>query len=137
MTDITALTPAKRMGFKPGQVVLEAGWGEHCDHILTAEIEQVTGLQILNEDDKDTADVVLLWFRKEDGDLAGTIVKARTHLKDGGPIWLLVPKAGLDGYVEPSAIGDSARTAGLSQTLAMSATDDWSAIRLEAPRLRT
>ena len=51
-------------------------------------------------------------------------------LADGGQIWLLTPKAGRDGHVEPSDIGEDATTAGLSQTSSISAAPDWSGTRL-------
>ena len=69
----------------------------------------------------DVVDVVLLWWRDGDGDLVDALVDALTPLADGGYIWLLTPKAGRDGHVEPSEIGEAAPTAGLSQTSSVSA----------------
>jgi hypothetical protein len=43
-------------------------------------------------------------------------VDAITLLADTGVIWLLTPKTGRDGYVEPSDIAEATRTAGLAQT---------------------
>src|SRR3984885_2390872 len=51
------------------------------------------------------------------------------ELVDGGYIWLLTPKAGRPGHVEPSDIGEAAPTAGLSQTSSVSAARDWSGTR--------
>ena len=65
---------------------------------------------------KDVVDVVLMWWREEDGDLVDALVDALTPLADGGYIWLLTPKAGRPGHVEPSDIGEAAPTAGLAQT---------------------
>ena len=48
-------------------------------------------------------------------------------------MWLLTPKAGRDGHVEPSDIGEAAPTAGLSSTKSTSAAKDWSGTRLVAP----
>ncbi len=60
----------------------------------------------------------------------------KTPLADGGYILLLTPKAGRDGHVEPSEIGEAAPTAGLSQTSTVSAGKNWSATRLVAPKAR-
>ena len=61
---------------------------------------------------------------------------ALTPLADGGYIWLLTPKAGRPGHVEPSDIGEAAPTAGLAQTSSVSAARDWSGSRLVAPKAR-
>lgn len=127
---------AERLGFKPGQVVQEIGYDDDCDEELRASIEAVTGNELVDEDYEDAVDVVVLWWRDEDGDLVDGLVDARTPLADGGHIWLLTPKAGRDGHVEPSDIGESAPTAGLAQTSSMSAARDWSGTRLVAPRVR-
>ena len=127
---------AERLGFKPGQVVQEIGWDEDTDEELRTSIETVTGTELVDEDYEDVADVVLLWWRDEDGDLVDGLVDALTALADGGHIWLLTPKAGRDGHVEPSDIGESAPTAGLSQTSSVSACKDWSGTRLVAPKAR-
>jgi hypothetical protein len=81
-------------------------------------------------------DGVLLWWRDEDGDLVDALVDAKTPLADGGYIVLLTPKAGREGHVEPSEIGEAAPTAGLSQTSTVSAGKNWSATRLVAPKAR-
>lgn len=127
---------AERLGFKPGQVVQEIGWDEDTDEELRESIESVTGTELVDEDYEDVADVVLLWWRDEDGDLVDGLVDALTALADGGHIWLLTPKAGRDGHVEPSDIGEAAPTAGLSQTSSVSACTDWSGTRLVAPKAR-
>ena len=127
---------AERLGFKPSQVVQEIGWDEDTDEELRSSIESVTGTELVDEDYEDVADVVLLWWREDDGDLVDGLVDALTALADGGHIWLLTPKAGRDGHVEPSDIGEAAPTAGLSQTSSVSACKDWSGTRLVAPKAR-
>ena len=49
-------------------------------------------------------------------------------------MWLLTPKAGREGHVEPSDINEAAPTAGLSQTSSIAAARDWSGARLVPPR---
>ncbi len=126
--------PASRMGFRTGQTVQELGWDEDCDDDLRASLEEVTGTALVDEDYDDVVDAVLLWWRDGDGDLVDTLVDALTSLADGGVIWLLTPKAGRPGHVEPSDIGEAAPTAGLSATTSVAAAPEWSGTRLVAPR---
>lgn len=125
---------AERLGLRPGQVVQELGWDEDCDDDLRASVERVTGGELVDEDYDDVADVVLLWWREDDGDLVDALVDSLTDLADGGVVWLLTPKAGRPGHVEPSDIGDAAPTAGLNATSSISAAPDWSGTRLVAPK---
>ena len=125
---------AERLGIKPGQVVQEIGYDDDCDEQLREAITHVDGVELVDEDYDDVVDVVLLWWRDGDGDLVDALVDALTPLADGGNIWLLTPKAGRAGHVEPSDIGEAAPTAGLSQTSSISAARDWSGSRLVAPR---
>ena len=125
---------AGRLGFAGGQVVLEIGYDEDCDEELRASIEAVTGGELYDEDYEEVADAVLLWYREDDGDLVDVLVDALTSLADGGHIWLLTPKAGRPGHIEPSDIGEAAPTAGLTQTSSVSAGRDWAGTRLVAPK---
>lgn len=127
---------AERLGLKPGQVVQEIGWDEDTDEELRQSIEELTGNELLDEDAEDVVDVVLMWWRDGDGDLFDALSDAMTALADGGQIWLLTPKVGRDGHVEPSDIGEDAATAGLSQTSSVSAARDWSGTRLVTPKGR-
>ncbi|GAA1512474.1 MULTISPECIES: DUF3052 domain-containing protein [Streptomyces] len=126
--------PAVRLGFVPGQVVQEIGYDDDVEQELREGIEAITGQDIVDEDYDDVADVVVLWFRDEDGDLTDALVDAIGLLEDGGTVLLLTPKTGRDGYVEPSDISEAAQTAGLSQTKTVSAGKDWSAGRLVTPK---
>jgi hypothetical protein len=129
---------AERLGIKTGQVVQELGYDTDCDEQLRAAIMAIEGVELVDEDYDDVVDVVLMWFRGEDdgGDLVDALVDASTMLADGGYIWLLTPKAGRPGHVEPSDIGEAAPTAGLAQTSSVSAGRDWSGSRLVPPKAR-
>jgi hypothetical protein len=128
---------AERLGIKPGQVVQEIGYDTDCDEQLREAITKIDNVELVDEDDDvDVVDVVLMWWREDDGDLVDALVDALTPLADGGYIWLLTPKAGRPGHVEPSDIGEAAPTAGLSQTSSVSAGRDWSGSRLVAPKAR-
>lgn len=127
--------PAERLGFQHGHVVVELGYDDDCDDDLRAAIETVTGSAPVGEDYDDVADVVLLWWREDDGDLADALVDALAMVDDGGIIWLLTPKAGREGHVEPSDIAEAAPTAGLSATKSTAAARNWAGTRLVAPRV--
>lgn len=125
---------SSRLGFTPGQAVQELGYDDDVDFDLRDAIQELTGGDLADEDFDDVADAVLLWWREGDGDLVDVLVDALTSLADGGVIWLLTPKSGRDGHVEPSDIGEAAPTAGLAQTSSISAAPDWSGTRLVAPK---
>ena len=127
---------ARKLGIQRDQVVQEWGWDEDTDDDIRASVEEECGGELLDEDSDEVIDVVLLWWRDGDGDLVDALVDALTPLADGGYIWLLTPKAGREGHVEPSDIGEAAPTAGLSQTSSVSAARDWSGTRLVAPKAR-
>ncbi len=121
---------AERLGIEPGMIVQEIGWDEDVDDDVRAEIEERIGSDIVDEDADDVVDVVLLWWREEDGDLVDALMDAMGPLADSGVIWVLTPKTGRDGHVEPSEIAEAVPTAGLSQTSSASVGPDWAATRL-------
>ncbi len=126
--------PAARLGFQPGQVVQELGYDDDTEQALREGIEAITGTELVDEDHDDVADAVMLWFREDDGDLTDALVDATTMIDAGSPVWLLTPKTGREGYVEPSEIGEAAQTAGLAQTSTVNAGKDWSGSRLVTPK---
>lgn len=128
--------PATRLGIQPGHVVQEIGYDDDCDEALRAALEAASGSPLVGEDYDDVVDCVVLWWRDGDGDLVDALVDSLVSLADGGVIWLLTPKVGRDGHVEPSDIGDAAPTAGLTATSTVAAAPDWSGTRLVAPRVR-
>ena len=127
---------AERLGIKPGHVVQEIGYDDDADEALRDSVVALEGTELVDEEYDDVVDGVLLWWRDGDGDLVDALVDALTPLADGGYILLLTPKAGRDGHVEPSEIGEAAPTAGLSQTSTVSAGRNWSGTRLVAPKAR-
>lgn len=126
--------PAGRLGFEPGQVVQELGYDDDVDQELREGIEEITGEELADEDYDDVVDAVILWFRDDDGDLTDALVDATSAVDDGAQIWLMTPKTGRDGHVEPSDIGEAAQTAGLAQTSSLNVTKDWTASRLVTPK---
>ena len=120
------------MGFKEGDLILEVGRTSDCDQSLREQIYAITQSQFVDSDFQEVVDGVIIWWRDSDGDLVDELMDALTYLSQSGPIWVLTPKVGRHGHVEPSDIQDAAPTAGLSQTSSFSIAPDWSATRLVA-----
>jgi len=127
-------TEADRLGIEPGMVVMEIGRDGDVDDGLRDSIIARAGAEPVDADSDEVVDVVLLWWRDGDGDLVDALVDALGPLADSGVVWLLTPKAGRDGHVEPSDINEAAPTAGLQQTSSISAGLDWSGTRLVTPK---
>ena len=127
-------SPAERLGIKPGMVVMEMGYDDDADAELRDSVVEHSGAELVDEDSDEVVDVVLLWWREDDGDLVDALVDALGPLTDNGVVWLLTPKTGRAGHVEPSEINESAPTAGLQQTSSISASKDWAGARLVAPK---
>ena len=126
---------AEKLGIDSTAQVQVLGAGSDVDQDLLDDVVARCDLEVVHGDDTDeVVDVVLLWWREGDGDLVDALVDALTNLADQGEIWLLTPKAGRDGHVEPSDIDEAAPTAGLSSTRSTSAAPEWSGTRLVAPK---
>jgi hypothetical protein len=128
---------AERLGIKPDMVVQEIGWDEDVDDDLRAAIEEQIGGDILDEDADEVIEVVLLWWRDDDGDLVDALIDAKTPMATDGVIWVLTPKNGQPGHVEPSDIAEAVSTVGLAQTSNISAAPGWSGTRLVPPKSNT
>jgi hypothetical protein len=125
---------AGKLGVEPGMVVQELGWDEDVDEAVRDAVEERAGDGLLDEEADDVVDLVLMWWREGDGDLFDALVDAIVPLADNGVIWVLTPKTGRSGHVEPSEIAEVAPTAGLSQTSNVTVSDGWAGSRLVAPK---
>ena len=110
------------LGLTEGQVVMEIGFDSDCDDAIRAAFTTAI------------VEAVLLWWRDDDGDLVDGLMDALGPLADNGVIWLLTPKPGRDGHIDPSEIAEAAPTAGLQPTRTISASGNWQGTRLVAPR---
>jgi hypothetical protein len=126
----TSVNVAERLGFKDGDLIQERGYDDDVDFDLRDDIEDVTGSELLDEDDHDVVDAVICWWRDGDGDLVDALMDSLTTLKEGGVVWVLTPKSGRDNYVSPADIQDAAPTSGLHLTTSAGVSKDWSATRL-------
>ena len=129
-------SPASRLGFTAGTVVQELGWDNDTDDALRVSVEDAIDAEMVDGDYGNVVDAVMLWWRDDDGDLVDGLVDALTDLVGGGSIWLLTPKVGRPGAVDPADIADAAPIAGLAQTTTAAVSKDWSATRLVAPNSR-
>src|SRR5688500_10989187 len=125
---------AARLGIKPGMVVQELGWDEDADEDLRDAIIEVSGGEMVDEDTDEAADVVILWWREDDGDLFDALTDGITSLADEGVVWLLVPKSGRPGQLGPGYATEVPPTARRAKTSSISAAKDWSGIRLGTPK---
>lgn len=126
---------ALKLGFTNGMSVQEIGWDEDTDDDLRIEIEDAIDAEMFDEDAVDVMDAVVLWWREQDGDLVDALMDAIGPLAEGGFIWVLSPKTGRPGYVDPAEIAEAAPTAGLTQTSVV-ALGDWSGAQLVTPKAR-
>ncbi len=132
--DTAGAAALTKLGFEPGQVVQEFGWDDDTDDSLRVAIEQVVGSALEDEEYAAGADVVLLWHRDEDGDLADALVDALGDLVDRGFVVLCTPRAGHPGHVEPSEIEDAALTAGLHPAGIVNLSRTWAIVQIVSPR---
>jgi hypothetical protein len=125
---------AGKLGVLPGMVVQELGWDTDVDEAVRDAVEERAGDELLDEDAVEVIDLVLLWWRDGDGDLVDALINAIGPLAENGVIWVLTPKTGRPGHVEPSEIAEAAPTAGLSQTSNITVSEGWVGARLVAPK---
>ena len=125
---------AGKLGVEPGMVVQELGWDTDVDEAVRDAVEDRAGDELLDEDAVEVIDLVLMWWRDGDGDLVDALINAIGPLADSGVIWVLTPKTGRPGHVEPSEIAEAAPTAGLSQTSNVTVSESWVGARLVAPK---
>ena len=136
MSDVAgqSVTTAARLGLSAGNTVGESGYDDDVDHDLRDAIADLIESDLLDDDADEVLDAVLLWWREDDGDLTDALINAIPLLADDGVIWLLTPKTGREGYVEPSEIAEATRTAGLSQTTSVAGGPRWMIARLARPK---
>ena len=124
---------AVALGLVPGLAVQELGWGDDVDDALREQVMDAIDADLLYEA-TEAVDVVLLWWRDDDGDLGDGLVDALTDLAAGGAIWLLSPKVGREGYLDPSDVAEAALTAGLALANTVSVGKFWQAHKLVRPK---
>lgn len=109
---------AQLLGIQSGHIVQEIGWDEDSDTLISESIEDAIGEELLDEETDELCDVVLLWWREDDGDFVDGLVDSIRSLAENGRIWVLTPGIGKEGALAPGVISESAQLAGLVQTKA-------------------
>jgi hypothetical protein len=126
----------ERLGLKPGMVVQELGWDEDVDDSIREMIENTIDADMVDGNHGDVVELVVLWWRDDDGDLADALMDSLADLVGGGAIWLLTPKVGRPGAVDAADVAEAAPIAGLSTTTTVAVGREWTATRLVAPKNR-
>ena len=124
---------AVALGLVPGLAVQELGWGDDVDDALREQVMDAIDADLLYEA-TEAVDVVLLWWRDSDGDVADGLVDALTDLSPTGYIWLLTPKVGRPGFIGPSSVAEGVTIAGLSLTKTANVGADWQATKVVRPK---
>ena len=130
-TPVSSIVAA--LGISPGLAVQELGWDADVDEDLRSAVLDELGEDFVYEA-IEAVDVVLLWWRDEDGDLADGIVDALTDLTGRGHIWLLTPRIGRDGHMDAADLSEAALTAGLALANSASVSRHWEAHKLVRPK---
>ncbi len=124
---------ATALGIVPGLAVQELGWDEDVDEGVRSAVLDVLGDDFVYEA-LEAVDVVLLWWRDEDGDLGDGLVDALTDLTGRGHIWLFTPRIGREGHVDPADLAEAALTAGLALANTAAVSKGWEAHKLVRPK---
>lgn len=106
--------PLTRMGFAPGQIVIEYGYDADVEEELREAVEAIVGEPIEDEDYDGVVDVVLLWWRDGDGDLTDELMDVMTTMEEGGFIVLLTPGTGRDDRVSPVDVQEACTVCSLT-----------------------
>ncbi len=130
---MSAAEGADLLGLAPGMVVEEVGWDEDVDATLRDDIMDIIDADMV-EEALEGVDVVVLWWRDDDGDVTDGLVEAMTDLAPTGYIWLMTPKVGRAGFIEASDLAEGALTAGLSLTGSVNVSADWQATKVVRPK---
>lgn len=121
------------LNLAPGLVVQELGWDADVDEDFRSEVMDAVDGDLVEETD-DAVDVVLLWWRSEDGDVVDGLFDALRDLSSNGVLWLLTPRVGKPGHVAQADLQEGAVTAGLALTSSVSVSKAWSCHKLVRPK---
>ena len=121
------------LGLAPGLVVQELGWDSDVDETFRNDVMDTVEGDLVEETDE-AVDVVLLWWRSDDGDVVDGLFDALRDLSNGGVLWLLTPKVGRPGHVSSADLQEGAVTAGLALTTSVSVSKSWSCHKFVRPK---
>lgn len=130
---LSAPAEGAMLGLNKGLAVQELGWDEDVDESLRDHLMDQIETDFVY-DAVEAVDVVLLWWRDDDGDLVDGLVDSLRDLSDTGYIWLFSPKVGRPGFVNASDLAEGAIGAGLSLSGSAQVSSDWQAHKLVRPK---
>jgi len=121
------------LNLSSGLVVQELGWDADVDEDFRSEVMDAVEGDLVEETD-DAVDVVLLWWRSDDGDVVDGLFDGLRDLSRGGVLWLLTPRMGKPGHLAQADLQEGAVTAGLALTTSVSVSKSWSCHKLVRPK---
>lgn len=127
-------TPESKLGFKPGQIVIEFGYDDDVDEDFREQVEQLVGAPLEDEDYDGLIDAVLLWWRDGDGDLTDELVDSLSTLEEGGFIVLATPASSRPDQVAVPDVQEACSTSGLTASGRIPLGQEWVAQRLVGRR---
>ena len=122
--------PVSALGLSPNMKILEVNSDTDSDEVLRQNIEFIARKN--DSDESESVDVVLLWWRKNDGDLNDALFGVLRDLAAGGSVWLLTLKPGRHGHIDAFEITEAASELNLRQTKTVMIGSDWRATQLES-----
>ncbi|WP_238335869.1 DUF3052 family protein [Serinicoccus kebangsaanensis] len=102
--------PMRKLGLREGQIVVEYGDDEDVEPGVRPATETVVGSPVEPDGYDGVVDVVLLWWRDGEGDLADELMDTLTTLEEGGCVVLLTPGAGREDRVPAADVQDACTT---------------------------
>ena len=103
-----------RLGFAPGQIVIEYGYDDDVEPDVRQAIEALTEGPLEDEGYNGVVDVVLVWWRDGDGDLADDLMDALTTMEEGGFIALLTPSSRREDAVAAHVVQEACQTCSMT-----------------------
>ena len=100
----------RKLGLREEQIVVEYGDDEDTEPGVRDAAARVVGSPVEGESYDGVVDVVLLWWRDGEGDLADELMDTLTTLEEGGSIVLLTPGAGREDRVPAADVQDACTT---------------------------
>ncbi|GAA4885671.1 DUF3052 family protein [Serinicoccus chungangensis] len=119
----------RKLGLRQGQIVVEYGYDEDVEEAVREAAAAVSGAPLEADDYDGVVDVVLLWWRDGEGDLADELMDALTTMEEGGCIVLLTPGAGREDRVPAADVQDACTTCSMTASGAVN-LGEWLGQRL-------
>ncbi|PZU50380.1 MAG: DUF3052 domain-containing protein [Arsenicicoccus sp.] len=104
----------RKLGLRKDQIVVEYGYDDDVEEGVRQAAASVSGAPLEDDTYDGVVDVVLLWWRDGEGDLADELMDALTTLEEGGCIVLLTPGAGREDRVPAADVQDACTTCSMT-----------------------